>query len=200
MSEPGKPPAQVELLRSLVGLGRLLFGSAACSIALLTEDESHLTYVAAAGEGADQIVGVLLPINRGIAGWVVSSGQPIGIADVQRDARFERAVAESTGYVPHAILAVPVEGSAGDTLGVIQVLDPAPSAERNDMTLLGLLSAHAQLCLEMATSAADLYDRAIGSTHATNIDDVLLEFRALRGEQQEAAAQLLSIFLAQTRR
>jgi signal transduction protein with GAF and PtsI domain len=200
VTEPAKPPEQVELLRSVVVLGRTLFGSAACSIALLNEDESHLTYVAASGVGADQIVGVQLPINRGIAGWVVSSGQPIGIADVQRDARFERAVAESTGYVPRAILAVPIEGSTGDPLGVIQVLDSATSAGRDDMALLGLLSTHAQLCIEMAAAAANLYDRAAGITETTDVDAVIAELRTRRGEQQDAAAQMLSLFLAHTRR
>ena len=109
-------------------------------------DESHLTFVAASGAGADQIVGLRLPVNRGIAGWVVSSGQPIGIEDVRSDARFEMDVAMSTGYVPTSILAVPIEGT-GDTLGVIQLLDPAPSPDRQDMALLGLLSSHAALCV-----------------------------------------------------
>jgi GAF domain-containing protein len=53
------------------------------------------------------------------------SGQPIAVSDVQADPRFARDVAESTAYVPRAILAAPLMGGSGDVLGVLSVLDPA---------------------------------------------------------------------------
>jgi signal transduction protein with GAF and PtsI domain len=188
-------PGQDDLLPSLAALGRALFGAAACSVALLDADEAYLTYVAASGAGAEHIVGTRLPVNRGIAGWVVSSGQPIGVDDVRRDPRFESAVAESTGYVPRSILAVPIEAD-GDPVGVMQVLDAAVLVDRDDMATLGLLSAHASACLSLLRDAQP-------ETHAQkpqDLDALITELRSLRFDEKQAAGQLLSAFLAYTRR
>lgn len=116
------PPAIDSLAESIVGVARGVFGAAACSLAVLDEDSEELIYVAADGEGAELILGVRLPIGRGIAGWVVQSGQPIAVSNLVDDRRFARDVAESTGYVPAAMLAVPVE-SDDRILGVLSVLD-----------------------------------------------------------------------------
>src|SRR3954463_10297231 len=102
------PVGNDTLLRALTVTARQLFNAAACSLALLTDDESELVYTTAAGAGADDVTGMRMPSNRGIAGWVVNSGQPIAISDLGNDPRFARNVAEQTGYVPQAILAVPV--------------------------------------------------------------------------------------------
>jgi hypothetical protein len=196
----GFPPRTVDLLRSVAGMGRALFGAAACSVALLNDAETQLTFVAAVGAGAEQIVGVQLPVSRGIAGWVASSGQPIRVADVQSDARFDRAVAESTGYVPRTILAVPLEGVRDDTLGVIQLLDPVASTDRDDMALLGLLSTHAEACLAMAASVPNGTDSSTVSGQSNDFEALLVELRNLRPDQRATAAQLVSTFIAYTRR
>ena len=72
-----------------------------------------------------------MPVSRGIAGWVALTGQPIAIGDVTRDERFARDVAEATAYVPTAILAVPLLDDEGETIGVIEVLDPSRSDDES---------------------------------------------------------------------
>jgi len=104
---------------------RGLFGAAACSCALVTEAGDGLEFVAASGRGAAEIVGVRLPLDRGIAGFVAGSGQPVAIGDVASDRRFARDLAEATSYVPTAMLAAPLLDEYGDALGVMEVLDPA---------------------------------------------------------------------------
>jgi signal transduction protein with GAF and PtsI domain len=198
---PGQPA--VGLLTSLTAVGRAMFDAAACSVALLDDDEAHLIFVAATGVGADRIVGQRLPVSRGIAGWAVSSGQPIGIEDAQADPRFEKGIAEATGYLPTSILAVPIEGAA-DTLGVIQVLDAAPSPDRQDMLLLGLLSSHAALCVEMsagrAVARATEPSAARTLSGTTDIDAAVDQLKALQPDDQRTAIELLSTFVAHTRR
>ena len=112
-----RPAGTDELLRSLTETARRLFGAAACSLALLSEDDSELLYTTAAGEGADDVTGMRISSSHGIAGWVVQSGQPIAISDLANDPRFSRGLAEQTGYVPQTILAVPVETPAADARG-----------------------------------------------------------------------------------
>lgn len=152
-----RPVGSEELLHSLTETARQLFGAAACSLALLSEDESELVYTTAAGAGASDVTGMRIPANQGIAGWVVQSGQPIAISDLANDARFSRAVADQTGYVPQAIVAVPVV-SARRTLGVISLLDrdaQRPGAEQ-DMALLALFADQAAIALESVAAFTDL--------------------------------------------
>jgi GAF domain-containing protein len=152
-----RPAGSDELLLALTETARQLFGAAACSLALLTEDESELVYTTAAGEGADDVTGMRISASQGIAGWVVQSGQPIAVSDLANDSRFSRGVAEQTGYVPQAILAVPVM-SPRRTLGVISLLDrdaARPHAEQ-DMRLLALFANQAAIALESVGAVTDL--------------------------------------------
>src|SRR6476469_4769749 len=109
LAETVAPPALKDGPRAITAVAQQFFGAAACSIAELDDDSDELVYIAASGAGADSVVGIRLPVGRGIAGWVAQSGQPIAVSDLSRDTRFARDVAESTSYVPAAILAVPIE-------------------------------------------------------------------------------------------
>jgi GAF domain-containing protein len=143
------PVGQDELLRSITSAARELFDAAACSLALLDEAQETLTFHVASGAGADEVVGQRVPIDRGIAGWVVSSGQPVAVADVTRDPRFAAEVAEATGYVPRSVLAMPL-ATEREMLGVIELLDQRADAPagRRDMELLGLFARQAALAIE----------------------------------------------------
>ena len=138
------------LSRSVQGV-RTLFGAAACSCALVDEDGERLRFAAADGAGADDIVGVEMPVSRGIAGWAVMSGQPIAVRDVAADARFARDVAESTHYVPTSILAAPMFDDDGEVVGVLSLLDPSVD-EASDWTL-AVLGTVATLVAQQVTAA-----------------------------------------------
>jgi GAF domain-containing protein len=112
-------------LQQVVDEARDAFGAAACSVAVLEDDDGELTYRAASGAGAEAIVGVRLPVTRGIAGWVAVSGQPLAVSDIRTDRRFAQDVAESTAYVPQSLLAAPIMGPEG-VVGVLSVLDREP--------------------------------------------------------------------------
>lgn len=149
-----------ELAAAVTGI-REVFGAAACSFAQVQPGGDTLLFVAADGVGAEQMLGVSLPVSRGIAGWVAMSGEPIQVADVASDQRFARDVAESTDYIPTTLLAAPVEDEHGDIAGVVEVLDPADAGDRDsghDLAVLGLVAS--QLGSIVRLSA--LYD-AVGA-------------------------------------
>ncbi len=143
----------VDDLYTSVAAIRSLFDAAACSCALADEEGASLEFVAADGAGAGDIVGVSIPVGRGIAGWAAMSGQPIAVRDVQTDARFARDVAEATNYVPTSILAAPLISPRGEVLGVVSVLD-AGIDEASDwsLTVLGTLAAHMALVVGRSAS------------------------------------------------
>jgi FOG: GAF domain len=201
------PRGSDELLRSITVSARELFGAAACSLALLSDDGSELVFTTASGSGATDVVDLRIPAGQGIAGWVVMSEQPISVSDLQHDARFASEVAETTGYVPRAILAVPVVGPRR-LLGVIEVLDrdaARPGAE-HDMRLLSLFADQAAIAIENSRVFADL-GRAVleavaaaapgtslasalssAAGHTTEPEDDLLALAALFGELDEVGA------------
>jgi GAF domain-containing protein len=115
------PVEQRTQLVDLCTIIRLAVGAASVSIARL--DGNELLYEAAEGAGAHNVIGLRLPSNSGIAGYVAHTGQSLVVDEVQADPRFAREVAERVGYVPTSMLAVPVVDENDQVVGVISVLD-----------------------------------------------------------------------------
>jgi GAF domain-containing protein len=150
----GSEEAYRALLRSIVEVARSIFGARASSIFLLDEAADELVFEAVAGEGEETLVGQRFPSGTGIAGWVLVTRQPIVIEDVGEDPRFARDVAQSTGYVPRGLMAVPLlHGESA--LGVLEVLDrPANEAfTLAEVDLLGLFANQAALALDLLLRA-----------------------------------------------
>jgi GAF domain-containing protein len=138
------------LLQSTVEVARAIFGSKAASVFLLDEEADELVFEAVAGEGAGELIGVRFPSSTGIAGWVLVTRQPLVVEDVTTDTRFSREAAQSTGFMPKGIMAVPllVEERA---LGVLEVLDRPTQSQFTlaELDLLGLFANQAAIALDL---------------------------------------------------
>jgi GAF domain-containing protein len=142
------------LLRSIVEVARAIFNAKASSIFLLDEDADELVFEAVAGEGAESLIGRRFPSSTGIAGFVLVSRQPLVIEDVLQDPRFSREAAESTGFVPKGLMAVPLLHEER-ALGVLEVLDRPQEAKFTlaEMELLGLFANQAAVALDLLQRA-----------------------------------------------
>jgi GAF domain-containing protein len=190
----GTEDAHRALLRSIVEVARAIFGARASSIFLLDETTDELVFEAVAGEGEETLIGQRFPSGRGIAGWVLVTRQPIVIEDVGEDPRFAREVAESTGYVPRGLMAVPLlHGEAA--LGVLEVLD-RPEREAftlEEIDLLGLFANQAAIALDLlrrAREARDALDAA--GDDAGRVARLAQAVDALPEERRAAGQALLS--------
>jgi GAF domain-containing protein len=145
------PDSGEELLQTIVDAAARLFGAAASSIALVDDRQRTLEFRVATGVGREQVLGMRIPIDQGIAGYVAMTGQPMAISDVQQDPRFAQKTAEKTGYVPRSILAMPLL-IEDRVIGVIEVLDKinAPSFGMQDMELLGIFARQAAIAIHAA--------------------------------------------------
>jgi GAF domain-containing protein len=145
------PSSNDELLQTIVEAAARIFGAAAASIALVDEKGRALEFKVAYGAGRDEVIGMHIPLDRGIAGYVAMTGQPIAVSNVQEDARFNKEFATSTGYVPRSILAMPLI-SDDRVIGVMEVLDKisAPSFGMQDMELLGLFARQAAIAIHQS--------------------------------------------------
>jgi hypothetical protein len=142
------------LLQSIVEVARAIFSAKAASIFLHDEETDELVFEAVAGEGSDSLVGMRFPSSTGIAGWTLVTRQPLVIEELREDPRFSRERAESTGYVPEAMMSVPLLHGE-HAVGVLQVLDRSQAVEFSlgHMELLGLFANQAAIALDLLQRA-----------------------------------------------
>jgi GAF domain-containing protein len=180
------------LLHSVVLVARAIFEAAASSIFLLDTLTGELVFEAVAGQGEDFLVGSRFPASKGIAGWVLESGQPIIVANVADDPRFARDVAESTKYVPTTLMATPVTCHE-EAIGVLEVLDPGPSA-RSPLSQVELLSLFA---LQAASALRIVQRSRVARSMMVSADgeyaelmEVVRVLDGLDGERRKAGLRL----------
>jgi GAF domain-containing protein len=182
------------LLRSIVEVARAIFRAKASSIFLLDEEADELVFEAVAGEGAETLVGQRFPSSTGIAGFVLVSRQPLVIEDVLEDPRFSRETAESTGFVPKGLMAVPLlyEERA---LGVLEVLDRPKEARFTlaEMELLGLFANQAAIAVDLLLKARTA-QRLLGDDggELEVVARLAAAVDALEDEQRDAGLKLLN--------
>jgi GAF domain-containing protein len=157
------------VLRSVVEAAVALFEAEAASLALYEPTRNLLVFRVAAGAQGQGVVGLEIAPDRGLVGYVFSSGQALAIADVSVDPRFGRDFAEQTQYVPRSIVAVPLLDERG-TLGVLEVLDKRSEASFSlrDIELAGVFARQATVAIRAGRVERDtaplLRSGASGST------------------------------------
>lgn len=184
------------LLRSIVEVARAIFKAKASSVFLLDEETDELVFEAVAGEGAETLIGQRFPSSTGIAGFVLVSRQPLVIEDVLQDPRFSREAAESTGFVPKGLMAVPLLHEER-ALGVLEVLDRPKDAKFTlaEMELLGLFANQAAIALDLLQRARRAGAALDGEGDMAVLARVaaLLEQRREEGSQASALALLTEL-------
>jgi len=166
------------LLQSVVEVARAIFRAQASSIFLLDEETDELVFEAVAGEGSETLRGRRFPSSTGIAGWVLVARQPLVIENVGEDPRFAREAAESTGYVPSGLMAVPLLHEER-ALGVLEVLDRPQETRFSlaEIELLGLFANQAAIALDLlqrarrARAAVEGGELAVVARIARALDD-----------------------------
>ena len=182
------------LLQSVVEVARAIFGAKASSVFLLDERTDELVFEAVAGEGADTLIGQRFPSSQGVAGWVLVTRQPLIIEDVAQDPRFAKEVAESTGYVPKGLMAVPLLHEER-SLGVLEVLDRPQRSQFSlvEMDLLGLFANQAAIALDLLRRARTA-ELVLGTDDesAGIVARLAATVEALEDERREPALKLLA--------
>jgi len=101
-------------------------------------------------QGAE-IKEIRFPAAAGIAGACFSSGRPLHIPDAYADPRFNKDVDRKTGYRTRNILCMPMFNKAGQSVGVMQVLNKrAGHFGATDERRLRAFTAQAAIALENA--------------------------------------------------
>lgn len=126
----------------------------AISIALVDKGSNELVYQVAEGIGKNAIVGLRLPSNQGLSGWVMEHGQPVHVPDTSADLRFKSMGDERTGHQTRAMICAPMTYQ-GEVLGTIQAINPTDGFfTSQDLELLVNLAAVASSAIANAQQFA----------------------------------------------
>jgi sigma-B regulation protein RsbU (phosphoserine phosphatase) len=168
-ASPAFPAAeqQVRDLQVLLGLTRTMAVTTDLDalLALILESARQLLaaergtlflYDAAADELVSKIAhgapAIRIPARAGIAGACAQDRVLINIPDAYADARFNREVDRQTGYHTRCLLTVPLTGTEGQLVGVLQLLNKVGGAfGRYDEQLAETLAAQIGVTLQRAT-------------------------------------------------
>jgi GAF domain-containing protein len=180
------------LLQATVEVARGIFAAKAASVFLLDEAADELVFEAVAGEGAGELIGRRFPSSTGVAGWVLVTRQAIVIDDVTTDTRFSREAAQSTGYVPNGIMAVPLLAEER-ALGVLEVLDRPTDSQFTlaELDLLGLFANQAAIALDLLQRGRRAKAALEGGGDLGPLARLAASFEDATPERRAAALELL---------
>ncbi len=165
-----------EIMHTLLAHMNEFLNAEAISIALVDKAANELVYQVAEGVGAQEIVGLRLPSNQGLSGWVMEHGKAALVSDTNRDPRFNRTGDEITGYVTHAMICAPMEFK-GRVLGTIQAINPiAGMFSEQDLDLLVNLANIASTAIANAQQFAQIQvaEARYTSLFQDSVDSIIL--------------------------
>ncbi|HVF29522.1 MAG TPA: GAF domain-containing protein [Pyrinomonadaceae bacterium] len=109
-------------IRDLLSVSADQVGAREASVLVRDGAEGDLRFLVATGEVAEQLLEMRIPAGKGIAGFVMSSGQPMAVSDVGEEATFYAEVDKKTGYSTEMILATPLRHN-GEMIGVLEYIN-----------------------------------------------------------------------------
>lgn len=139
-----------------------------CSVYVVDRDKDELwTRVA---QGIDEI---RMPIDRGIAGLVVSQGEILNVADAYQLPEFDPTWDQKHGYTTQSMLCCPLRGRLGQVIGAFAVLNKKTGLfDGEDEALLQAMAAGVAVALENALLVDEL--RATNTKLSEAYDQILL--------------------------
>ncbi len=109
-------------LAKMLELSAAELNSEEASVLIRDGDEGDLRFLSAIGKVAEQLINIKIPAGKGIAGFVLSSGQPMAVSDVGEESSFYSEVDKRTGYSTQMILATPLS-HGGEVIGVLEYIN-----------------------------------------------------------------------------
>ncbi len=119
-----------------------------CTVFLWDKDSNELWSKVALGVENKEI---RFPADKGLAGYVVQTGETLNITDAYSDSRFNPEVDKNTGYKTKTILCMPIMNNNHEIIGAFQVLNKIDGIfTKNDEDLLIAIGGSASIALENA--------------------------------------------------
>lgn len=166
-------------IENLLRVSASQMNSEEASVLIRDGSDGDLRFLSAIGKVAGQLLNLRIPAGKGIAGFVISSGQPMAVADAAGEETFYDEVDRQTGYSTQTILATPLRHD-GEIIGVLEYVNrigdpPYQSFTPEEMdkaaqfaeTFASLVNAY-----ESAKLFRDLSDKVLSEKNETDYNDV----------------------------
>ena len=130
-----------EILEVLASMGRALTSADRCTVWLVSDDKKEIWTKVVHG-----IEAIRLPIDSGIIGASITSGERYIIDDVYQDERFNLTIDKQTGYKTKSMMVIPMYDYKDEIIGAFQVINHRGRSEvfdARDMERLTLASTYA---------------------------------------------------------
>ena len=149
-----------ELLRVIAEETKNAIQADRCTVFLWDKDSDELWSKVALG--LDSSKEIRFPADKGLAGYVVKTGESLNIVDAYSDSRFNPEVDLKTGYRTKTILCMPITNNNREIIGAFQVLNKIDGVfTKNDEDLLVAIGGSASIALENA----QLFDKQLQMYH-----------------------------------
>lgn len=165
-----------EVMESMLEQMNEFLRAEAISIALVDKQSNELVYQVAAGIGSNDIIGLRLPSNQGVSGWVMEQGKPALVQNATQDPRIIKVGDERTGHLTRAMICAPITYKS-TVLGTIQAINPTEGQfTEKDMDLLVNLANIASSAIANAQQYARTQEAEARYTslYQDSIDPIIL--------------------------
>lgn len=137
------------LLHSIIEGAAELTYSESSSILVLDEERNFLKFLAGPWYMMEILKTINVPLDRSVAGWVFTNGQPMAIQHAEKDERIFRLVDKQLTDSTDSILAVPLI-SKGEVIGVMECINKINNAQYTevDVTIVETLAAQAAVAIQ----------------------------------------------------
>jgi len=146
-----------DIIRILADMGKALTSADRCTVWIVNEEKKTIwTKIA---HGLDEKLE--LPMDSGLVGYSIVSGEKILIDDVYNDDRFNRDIDKETGYSTKSMMVIPMFDSNDDIIGAFQVMNHRGAKgafDERDMQRLMLASTYAAESINSSILAEEIED------------------------------------------
>lgn len=128
----------------------IVMDAEASSLMLLDEATGELNVSIPTGPVQEEIVGLSIPKDKGIAGWVLKNNNPYISNDITQSDLFWKDLSED--FETRNIICVPLENETGEAFGVLQALNRnnGKDFEVSDVFVFETLAEHVAVAIERA--------------------------------------------------
>ena len=128
------------------------------SLVLMDEETGELVFCKTLGPKRDWIAGRTVQPGEGIVGYVVQSGEPQLVNNVERDPHFLAEIDEKAGLISRVILCVPLK-IHDRVIGAIEVINKLGGVfTERDLELLQAMAASVAVAVDNANLYSELAD------------------------------------------
>ena len=138
-----------ELVQEALAVSMDLVSAGAGSIILYNADRGKLVFTHVVGPTADELIGMEMEPDAGIAGSVFASGELRVSEDMSAEKEHATDIGEKVRYQTKNMVTVPLKSVEGEPIGVMQVLNKAEGIfDDADVEILSILGAQIATAIE----------------------------------------------------